>query len=223
MIFICDVTGCGATFTIRGNLTRHQKSKHTDSKHKCGSCDKTFSRSDTLKRHEKICVEKSAIKASSKLVDYNSRSDEEHPPTKQNVRIWIRNVEDSTLDGRYVVVSDGVGYICGACDKPISRSQDIQRHMKTCKGKRAKLRCQYCNLPMSRVDHLRRHQKKACKKKTEMPHLFSCKFCKKRFPTYVELEAHAPNCYRCQECKDTFETPNELNNHQCQFQRGGEW
>lgn len=49
---------CGASFTVRKSLLRHQKSLHQNILHKCNACGKDFSRSDTLSRHLKVNCKK---------------------------------------------------------------------------------------------------------------------------------------------------------------------
>ena len=58
-LFKCDM--CNKTFTFKTNLTRHIYS-HTPtlSPPTCYKCDKTFSRSDSLKNHKKKCDLKKA-------------------------------------------------------------------------------------------------------------------------------------------------------------------
>ncbi|XP_078603993.1 uncharacterized protein LOC144877818 [Branchiostoma floridae x Branchiostoma japonicum] len=50
MAFTCET--CGKIFTLKRNLTRHQKSHDTTTYH-CEICDKSFDRLDSFKRHQK--------------------------------------------------------------------------------------------------------------------------------------------------------------------------
>ena len=53
-MFKCDI--CKSTFTRERNMCRHKENVHEKSTGVCcNECNKTFSRVDSLKRHEKVC------------------------------------------------------------------------------------------------------------------------------------------------------------------------
>jgi len=53
--FTCDYEGCGIKFVNIGNLNRHIKCKHEKRKdYQCSTCNKKFSQSGDLFRHEKL-------------------------------------------------------------------------------------------------------------------------------------------------------------------------
>ena len=52
--FVCDVVGCGKTYTLRNNLTRHKKSAHEEKRYACDQCKKTFTQSGDLTRHKRV-------------------------------------------------------------------------------------------------------------------------------------------------------------------------
>jgi len=53
--FVCSIDGCGKSFSIQANLTRHKKTIHENvRKFSCPTCNHSFSQSGDLKRHEKI-------------------------------------------------------------------------------------------------------------------------------------------------------------------------
>ena len=52
--YICSVEGCGKTFLRTGHLQRHLQTAHSDRRpFECGKCDKRFSLSHQLGRHER--------------------------------------------------------------------------------------------------------------------------------------------------------------------------
>ena len=53
-MFKCDI--CESVFTRERNMRRHKEKVHGKSTGVCcNECNKTFSRVDSLKRHQKVC------------------------------------------------------------------------------------------------------------------------------------------------------------------------
>ena len=77
MAFVCSVYG--GQFKHRNNLCRHMKSVHRgDHHHQCSTCLKTFSRSDSLRRHRKhnsvwtVSSSSTTTTATANEIDWNS-------------------------------------------------------------------------------------------------------------------------------------------------------
>lgn len=49
--FVCDVPGCGKSYTLHNNLSRHKKTCHEQKRYPCSLCDKAFTQTGDLKRH----------------------------------------------------------------------------------------------------------------------------------------------------------------------------
>ena len=140
-------------FTNLFNLTRHKKDKHASTKEEfaCKLCDITFTRLDTLFRHERTIHSK--VRTEALLPGVNQR----HDPfqcSKCNISFKDKN----TLIRHLESVHEKSAFECNLCHQRFTREDNLQVHMRIHSGPPPRIICEICRQEFTSKLKLRSHR-----------------------------------------------------------------
>ena len=116
-------------------------------------------------------------------------------------------------------------FTCERCGAEFSSNFARSRHSLEHNDNRPNFTCSHCNKVFNRTDNCQRHEKSCLAKKNRPAPIFNCYKCGKVFPTKQNKERHEPICknteatdpnkarFRCGECNKTFASNFNLNRH----------
>ena len=233
-VLTCEIARCGYTtaskYDMRKHLLFHSKTKN----YVCPTCQKPFTTSSDLKRHERIHKSEVIFQCSFENCSFT---------TKRSDSLSLHERTHTSIETR-------LRHPCPGCGKLFSSHQIISRHLKKCGQLQEKdpdlRKCKVCSKTFSSVHklnvHLRNHEgrldfpctntkcdKKFATKYGLTKHLmthdkrFECIHCRKMFSRKDVLETHMKSHqetvanlivdYICSYCQLPFNSSEELLGH----------
>ncbi|KAL0822754.1 hypothetical protein ABMA28_004763 [Loxostege sticticalis] len=172
--------------TLNSHLTNHVRKANF---FKCVLCEKKYSESSQLTRHEKTHLQNGRYQCPMCDMNYG-----------------LRNHFEAHLKGHSKIKD----YICQFCGKEFLRLNSMHRHVQVCHGGH-RIQCPICKKKLKGhlTEHMRTHDKKR-------PH--ECPKCKQRFTQSTQLNVHmrshtGDRPYPCRICGRRFSHSNALMLH----------
>ncbi len=140
MIYKC--LKCEYETTIKSNLNRHVRMKHSDDKptHICEICDCVYTTHQSLRRHM-ITKHSEEQQAANVVID-----DRNGAVTTSNVSSTAGNVSIETTDVSIAdILERTTRYQCDRCKKTFTRKYTLGVHANICKGVSNPLECHLCH------------------------------------------------------------------------------
>ncbi|KAH3866840.1 hypothetical protein DPMN_029963 [Dreissena polymorpha] len=167
--YMCDVPGCGKTFSGKNSLQRHTRS-HTDSTNVCSQCGKVFTTTYWLNKHENEIHQGKASKYSCKLCAKPCQS-----------RYALQQHISSH--------SDEKNNVCVICSKSYKTPLSLRMHKCYLPGHvRRQHACATCAKMFKTRRLLKQHMNK------HSAQMFSCSVCGKMFKWKHNMQNHIKEC-----------------------------
>ena len=171
---------CEETFSFRYQRDRHVKEVHSGCERiKCKICDRTFTRIDSMRRHQSTIHErpKCILCGNTFLTGGKMKKHMEivHKGMKKRAKKWN------------IVYKGGLPPCywdneCPTCKKPFYHKRERDRHIKEFHLKNGRVKCTDCVKTFTRQETMMRHQSRV--------HTLQCHICKKSFNQKENLVAH---------------------------------
>lgn len=197
--YTCSI--CDRSFQRSNHLKRHILSHKDEKPFDCKLCDKTFKRSDHLKSHISIKHDNTkSFKCDICSWTFKSTSMVKYHKEKKH-NIDFNNLSDEAKSELY----------CEICKKSFCSNAYLLKHMEKHTNKSWK--CKQCELSFGAKDALKKHNKSHNKEK---PHL--CSECGLRFVRNDYLMVHmrrhtGEKPFKCKYCGKGFPRRTDLNTH----------
>lgn len=228
--FVCTV--CNRKFFSERYLRLHFP-MHT-SEFKCETCDKTFTRKESMQKHQCRIMAK-VIKLESSEISENSfkykcsNCDETYPTyeaAEKHLVVHRKGLKCDNCGQTFVKIlqfnqhecpnSEKSKFSCDICFQTFGNEKNLFRHVAMHTDL---YKCESCGKCFSRKDSLIRHVTKCCPEKAQSLGIHFCSKCQKTFGTKLGLENHEANCkmHKCVNCNQVFDLETSLTSHQCEM------
>jgi len=175
-----------------------------DKKFDCVDCNRVFTTSSDLRRHERLHFTQKSFHCSYPNCQYSAF---------QKANLLSHEQTHRSIESR-------LSHICPLCKKCVSSKSILTRHQKTCDGKTREQKslkhqanfCSVCRKHFSTTHKLNNH------KKSHTGDLqFKCEVCKKAFSSNEALVKHAlihgEKSFRCDYCEKLWTRKDHLQQH----------
>ncbi|RVE47659.1 hypothetical protein evm_007756 [Chilo suppressalis] len=184
----------GSAMTSNDGHSINKRDRKTDQKarqYNCSICDKRYTRSNDLSRHERIHTEEK--------------------PYKCNI-CDKRFTETSSLCKHQRIHTGEKPYKCNVCDKRFAISDNLSRHQRIHTGEKP-YECNVCDKRFTTSDNLSRHERIHTGEKP-----YKCNVCDKGFTNGSDLSTHqrihtGEKPYKCNVCDKRFTISSYLSKH----------
>ncbi|XP_038115683.1 gastrula zinc finger protein XlCGF46.1 [Culex quinquefasciatus] len=189
--FECDV--CFQRFLTERHLDQHKTRPYKKREYVCTSCGNAFLASNTLKKHEEICV----------TTERNYACDE----------CGKRFTQVGSLRNHQKLHTTAKAYSCPICAKTFLKKFEVPIHMVT-HTEEQPFPCDQCPARFKRKQALRNHQRHHAN-----PTPFKCDLCDQWFNNFSARKFHRQKVhegldpFRCYQCGASFGRKNRLEQH----------
>ena len=209
---------------ICGIIVKHLKvhmNVHSDKKPKCKVCNKTFSRPDNLKAHEKVHIVEKSFKCKSCSDCFRTILDlKKHERIHDDVNSFkcepcgkVFSIV-SDLKKHQVKHSEERPFHCKTCDASFKSKHSLNIHYKIHKNIKIRYhKCIVCSKQFTNIDELKNHKLSHGEKP------FQCNDCEKSYSMQCKLREHkishtGEKLYKCKTCNMTFGLRKYLSRHE---------
>ena len=208
---------CMITFAQKKHVTKHEK-EHTEKRHKCELCQRTFNKRDTLISHTNIHLGVKPWECNRCLKQFYSKMGlvshaKVSHPHQVNEIVKVRKIKEPDKEVMLMMESSEGEWICKTCKIVYNRKDSLKKHIVKVHFKREPQICSKCHQSFSTKYILETHMQYHTGDK---PH--ACLKCQKRFFRRRSLRLHTSKCFErkpkfCTICDMSFTLVIDLKIH----------